>query len=975
MGSIGNWATMKEVFKKHFVAMKKDFSIVELSQVRQRRDEAIDDYVIRFQNSFVRLTREMHLEDAIEMCVHGMQQHWSLEVSRREPKTFSALSSAMAATKLEFEKSPQIMELYKNASTFDPTKRFNATKPSGSGNKPKVPTEANSTKVFSTAPQGQVPMIGAKNEQVGGRQRSTLQDLLKKQYIFRRELVKDIFNQLMEHRALNLPEPRRPDQVTMTDNPLYYPYHRYVGHAIEDCIAFKEWLQRAVNEKRINLDADAINPDYHAVNMVSVEPFPQKQREGRRATSWAPLAQVEDQIAKIILTKAHATHVEASHGDNNRPWSVVRRKPQPMSFPPRRPQMKLSPHTHPTSRRWLDPSRRRPPPRFVPFLEGDESFPRWGRELPTLAQFLPKGWEQSSISTREAMEVDNSTSTPNIAPCNVILTYNDSTSTGSDETFTGREREIFHAELDPEKTKVEEVNISLRGGKTLPDPHKSKAPNVDKPTKEASPPGEAPEAPKTKTGSKEKPAVDYNVLAHLKRIPALLSVYDALMNVPDLREALIKALQAPEVYEVDMAKHRLYDNPLFVNEITFADEDNIIEGGDHNRPLYIEGNIGSAHLRRILIDPGYAVNILPVRSLTRAGFTTKDLEPTDVVICGFDNQGKPTLGAITIKIQMSTFSFKVRFFVIEANTSYSALLGRPWIHKYRVVPSTLHQCLKFLDGNGVQQRIIGNFSPYTIQESYHADAKYYFPVEENKQQLGRTAPAADIIIEPGTETTPEVRRLIMPCSPIISESSSRNRKNSRRGNSSSATNLSTKLPSPAETSTSAPSITPILLKVRRSTSTPITLGATSRGSEKPPKSNGDVPTTITLQARWIPSKEAALAQQGVVKKRVAEIEEVKAGAQCMQPPALYTSVSTPLEEWAIPDPSSSTSRTILYKVPQVQECDSIIEFPKPHSDTEEACTTMKAEPRMARLLEKAGINLQRNNRLPPPPAVCEDWWA
>lgn len=257
----------------------------------------------------------------------------------------------------------------------------------------------------------------------------------------------------------------------MTDNPLYCPYHRYVGHAIEDCVAFKEWLQRAVNEKRINLDADAINPDYHAVNMVSVEPFPQKQREGRRATSWAPLAQVEDQIAKIILTKAPATHVEASHGDNNRPWSVVRRKPQPMSFPPRRPQMKLSPHTHPTPRRWLDPSRQRPPPRFVPFSEGDESFPRWGRELPTLAQFLPKGWEQSSISTREAMEVDNSTPTPNIAPCNVILTYNDSTSTGSDETFTGREREIFHAELDPEKTKVEEVNISLRGGKTLPDPH------------------------------------------------------------------------------------------------------------------------------------------------------------------------------------------------------------------------------------------------------------------------------------------------------------------------------------------------------------------------------------------------------------------------------------------------------------------------------------------------------------------------
>ncbi|XP_052142972.1 uncharacterized protein LOC127762492 [Oryza glaberrima] len=173
MGSIGSWASMKEVFKKHFVAMKKDFCIVELSQVQQRRDEVINDYVIRFRNSFVRLAREMHLEDAIEMCVHGIQQHWSLEA-------FSALSFALAATKLEFEKLPQIMELYKNAIAFDPTKRFNATKPSGSGNKPKVPTEANSTKVFSAAPQGQVPMIGTKNEKVGGRQCSTLQDLLKK---------------------------------------------------------------------------------------------------------------------------------------------------------------------------------------------------------------------------------------------------------------------------------------------------------------------------------------------------------------------------------------------------------------------------------------------------------------------------------------------------------------------------------------------------------------------------------------------------------------------------------------------------------------------------------------------------------------------------------------------------------------------------------------------------------------------------
>jgi hypothetical protein len=53
IGSIRNWAGMKEVFKKHFVAMKKDFSIVELAHVKQRRDENIDDYIVRFRNSYV----------------------------------------------------------------------------------------------------------------------------------------------------------------------------------------------------------------------------------------------------------------------------------------------------------------------------------------------------------------------------------------------------------------------------------------------------------------------------------------------------------------------------------------------------------------------------------------------------------------------------------------------------------------------------------------------------------------------------------------------------------------------------------------------------------------------------------------------------------------------------------------------------------------------------------------------------------
>jgi hypothetical protein len=44
-------------------------------------------------------------------------------------------------------------------------------------------------------------------------------------------------------------------------------------------------------------------------------------------------------------------------------------------------------------------------------------------------------------------------------------------------------------------------------------------------------------------------------------------------------------------------------------------------------------------------------------------------------------------------------------------------------------------------------------------------------------------------------------------------------------------------------------------------------------------------------------------------------------------------------------------------------------------DAEEALTTMKTEHRMVRLLENVGITLRRNYRMPPPPAICEEWWS
>ncbi|GAA0163237.1 hypothetical protein LIER_19149 [Lithospermum erythrorhizon] len=62
--------------------------------------------------------------------------------------------------------------------------------------------------------------------------------------------------------------------------------------------------------------------------------------------------------------------------------------------------------------------------------------------------------------------------------------------------------------------------------------------------------------------------------------------------------------------------------------------------------------------------------------------------------------------------------------VIDSKATYSVLLGRPWIHNNNVVPSTLHQCLKYCK-DGAERTIKADENLFTIEEAHFADAKFY----------------------------------------------------------------------------------------------------------------------------------------------------------------------------------------------------------------------------------------------------------
>ncbi|GAA0143544.1 hypothetical protein LIER_35760 [Lithospermum erythrorhizon] len=73
-------------------------------------------------------------------------------------------------------------------------------------------------------------------------------------------------------------------------------------------------------------------------------------------------------------------------------------------------------------------------------------------------------------------------------------------------------------------------------------------------------------------------------------------------------------------------------------------------------------------------------------------------------------------------------------FVIDSKVTYNVLLGRPWIHSSNVVPSTLHQCLKYYK-DGSKKAIKTDEDPITVEESHFTDEKCYQRRKTSEAQL------------------------------------------------------------------------------------------------------------------------------------------------------------------------------------------------------------------------------------------------
>src|SRR4051812_6393781 len=128
--------------------------------------------------------------------------------------------------------------------------------------------------------------------------------------------------------------------------------------------------------------------------------------------------------------------------------------------------------------------------------------------------------------------------------------------------------------------------------------------------------------------------------------------------------------------------------------------------GRHARPLYFTGYIGSTEITRIQVDPGSELSIMPRRVMEHISIPAHRLSATDTNIFGFNVNSTRPMGKIKIRYQIGDLKLEVTCYIIDAETSYNLLLGRPWIHKNHIILSTLHQLMKHVDAQGQVRTLV-----------------------------------------------------------------------------------------------------------------------------------------------------------------------------------------------------------------------------------------------------------------------------
>ena len=187
------------------------------------------------------------------------------------------------------------------------------------------------------------------------------------------------------------------------------------------------------------------------------------------------------------------------------------------------------------------------------------------------------------------------------------------------------------------------------------------------------------------------------MVEQLNRMSARILLIELLMHSTAYRKLLMKILSGVHVEQnISLDKFKGIGNSITVNDfLTFLDDEIPIEGRGHNKALHVSVKCLDHVIARVLIDNGSSLNVMPKVILDKLSRDKFPMKPSTMIVRAFDGSKREVMGEIELRVQVGPCVFQITFQVMDTLPAYNCLLGRPWIHTTGVVPSTLHQKLKY----------------------------------------------------------------------------------------------------------------------------------------------------------------------------------------------------------------------------------------------------------------------------------------
>ena len=111
--------------------------------------------------------------------------------------------------------------------------------------------------------------------------------------------------------------------------------------------------------------------------------------------------------------------------------------------------------------------------------------------------------------------------------------------------------------------------------------------------------------------------------------------------------------------------------------VTFTDEDLLLGSKPHNPPHFISGYVKEHKVNCMLVDGGSAISIMPKSTMTTINIKVGEMSRSRTLIQGFNQGRQNNMGMVRVKMTIGELKLSTIFYVIDARTSYSLLLGRP----------------------------------------------------------------------------------------------------------------------------------------------------------------------------------------------------------------------------------------------------------------------------------------------------------